>query len=98
MSRTLIDISLLPPDLQQTVLAEFEKAMKKRLLDRQRPMTYREAAMVYGYTYMTIRHYACKGQIETIGDPRNKRITHAAMENFLYAKKKGGRPRKAETE
>lgn len=88
---THVDITLLPADLQEQVLAKYRVA----LMDPDRRLTYHEAAWLYGYTYLTVRCHVSRGRIRTVGRTPNRRITHAAMRAYLRGKKLCGRTRNA---
>lgn len=88
---TTVELALLPPGLQMTVLEQYRKA----LMDPNRPMTYQEAAWLYGYRYNTIRLYVSEGSLATVGRKPNKRITHQAMRDYMNRKRVDGAPRRA---
>ncbi len=75
-----------------------EKMQKQldRLWDKNHLMTYKEAAMLYGLSYQTIRVYVCNGIIKSFMDGAVPRITHAAMQDYLKGKKIGGRRTRAQ--
>lgn len=72
--------------------------MTTDLMHEDRLLTYQEAALCYGMTYSTVRHYACRGQIEVMYNAAGKRprISHAAMRAYERSLKKTGRPRRAQ--
>jgi hypothetical protein len=88
---THVDLTLLPADLRTKVLDEYRVA----LMAPERRLSYREAAWLYGYTYMTMRVLVSRGRIKTVGRAPNRRITHATMRNYITSKRIAGRPRKS---
>ncbi len=96
---TLVDIARLSPMLQQRVLAELVTDEDLRKEDRL--LTYREAARLYGLTYMTIRCYVSEGRLTPHylnGHKGSPRLTHGEMRRMLAERRAGGRRSKAEVE
>ena len=90
---TLIDIDRLPAPLAE----EVRKAERARLLRRDTLLTYQEAALVYGYTYITIRHWVSEGRLTPVEGVDGRRyLTHAEMQRYMNEKKVPGAPRRAE--
>jgi len=86
-----IDLRKMNAEERAQVLAIYTQALK-------RPdtlLTVQEAAVLYGYTYSTLRSYMCVGRL------RGKRVkgqlclTHAAMRGYLRKKHPSGIRRKA---
>lgn len=86
-----VGITELPAELRERVLKEYGRVLRRD----DRRLTYREAAMLYGLTYETMRSYISRGLIRSNGRAPNKWISHAAMRRYFLNRGRGGRPRKA---
>lgn len=86
-----VDISNLPHEQQEQILDWLDRAKKVYLTDENRTMTLQEAAEAYGYEYGTIRIYVHKGDIASIGKGRDRRVSHAAMREYIRNRGIGGR-------
>ena len=58
-------------------------------------LTLSEAAMLYGFTHQTLRHYSHLGRLRVWGKKTARYTTHAAMRAYLRERHPGGRKRKA---
>lgn len=96
---TLFHIDNLTPGLRKMVLKQLSGA-PRRLWNEDALLTYRQAGLLYGFTYQTIRHYVSIGAIKTVGEGHyRKRITHAAMREYeATIAVHGRRRRKSEIE
>lgn len=81
---THVDLSLLPDDLREQVLAKYRVA----LMEPGRKLTMQEASWLYGYTYLTVRWLVARGLIKSTGSGPKRRLSHAAMRSYRNARKK----------
>lgn len=88
---TTVNIADLSEGLQKRVLAELRVALNRE----DRWLTYREAAWLYGYTYATLRHYACDGKLKARRRNGVPLLRHSDMRRMIARKKVAGSPRKA---
>lgn len=88
---TTVNIADLSAPLQEQVLAELRAVLKRE----DRWLTYREAAWLYGYTYLTIRHYVCEGKLRPKYRNGQPMLRHSDMRRMIARKKVAGSPRKA---
>lgn len=86
-----IRLSELSTELQQRIHRELATRDTPERRDEAYLLSYRDAAVLYGYEYGSIRYYVHKGLLRTIRGHNGMRcITHAEMRRFI-ASRKGGR-------
>lgn len=69
---------------------------REDLADQTRPLTYKEAGFVFGYTYDSIRVLVSRKAVLPIRVNGRPRLTHAEMFRYIGNKRKSGRPRLTE--
>jgi len=87
----LIPLTDLSQPVQEQVLAEYEARIRRP----DHLLSYQEAALLYGFTYMSMRHLVHARYIHAVDTPDGPRLTHAEMERYTSTRgdRKRGRPR-----